>query len=83
VHCETKISSDNEFGFNPQLGFGFISGDYGFYIATFSDNVMGANCRNMLGEDLGPLNVKELDQLERQLESTLKQIRSIKVTQAP
>ncbi|KAK9683106.1 hypothetical protein RND81_10G117000 [Saponaria officinalis] len=34
--------------------------------------------RNLLGEDLGPLNVKELDQLERQLESSLKQIRCIK-----
>ncbi|KMT18681.1 hypothetical protein BVRB_2g028090 isoform B [Beta vulgaris subsp. vulgaris] len=34
--------------------------------------------RNLLGEDLGPLNVKELDQLERQLESSLKQIRSTK-----
>ncbi|GAB2210757.1 hypothetical protein Droror1_Dr00016041 [Drosera rotundifolia] len=34
--------------------------------------------RNLLGEELGPLNVKELDQLERQLEGSLKQIRSIK-----
>ncbi|XP_021737021.1 developmental protein SEPALLATA 1-like [Chenopodium quinoa] len=34
--------------------------------------------RNLLGEDLGPLNVKELDQLERQLETSLKQIRSTK-----
>ncbi|KAJ7971117.1 MADS-box transcription factor [Quillaja saponaria] len=32
--------------------------------------------RNLLGEDLGPLNTKELEQLERQLESTLKQVRS-------
>ncbi|KAJ8436024.1 hypothetical protein Cgig2_007682 [Carnegiea gigantea] len=32
--------------------------------------------RNLLGEDLGPLSVKELDQLERQLESSLKLIRS-------
>ena len=35
--------------------------------------------RNLLGEDLGPLSVKELDQLERQLESSLKLIRSTKV----
>ncbi|KAH9739665.1 Developmental protein SEPALLATA 1 [Citrus sinensis] len=28
--------------------------------------------RNLLGEDLGPLNSKELEQLERQLESSLK-----------
>ncbi|GMH30624.1 hypothetical protein Nepgr_032467 [Nepenthes gracilis] len=34
--------------------------------------------RNLLGEELGPLNVKELDQLEHQLEASLKQIRSTK-----
>nr|ACB69510.1 SEPALLATA3-like MADS-box protein [Crocus sativus] len=32
--------------------------------------------RNLLGEDLGPLSSKELEQLERQLDSSLKQIRS-------
>ncbi|KAJ8773174.1 hypothetical protein K2173_028351 [Erythroxylum novogranatense] len=34
--------------------------------------------RNLLGEDLGPLNSKELEQLENQLEASLKQIRSTK-----
>ncbi|KAF4375962.1 hypothetical protein G4B88_029326 [Cannabis sativa] len=34
--------------------------------------------RNLLGEDLGPLNTKELEQIERQLESSLKQVRSTK-----
>ncbi|XP_022998764.1 developmental protein SEPALLATA 1-like [Cucurbita maxima] len=34
--------------------------------------------RNLLGEELGPLNSKELEQLERQLESSLKQVRSTK-----
>ncbi|GAY46291.1 hypothetical protein CUMW_095920 [Citrus unshiu] len=34
--------------------------------------------RNLLGEDLGPLNSKELEQLERQLESSLKHVRSTK-----
>ncbi|XP_020202290.1 developmental protein SEPALLATA 1 isoform X2 [Cajanus cajan] len=34
--------------------------------------------RNLLGEDLGPLNSKELEQLERQLDSSLKQVRSTK-----
>ncbi|KAM7267261.1 hypothetical protein ACFE04_009427 [Oxalis oulophora] len=34
--------------------------------------------RNLLGEDLGPLNSKDLEQLERQLESTLKHVRSTK-----
>ncbi|CAL5421100.1 unnamed protein product [Camellia sinensis] len=32
--------------------------------------------RNLLGEDLGPLNSKELETLERQLDMSLKQIRS-------
>nr|ASP44960.1 SEPALLATA-like MADS box protein GRCD8 [Gerbera hybrid cultivar] len=32
--------------------------------------------RNLLGEDLGPLNCKELESLERQLDTSLKQIRS-------
>ncbi|KAF2313699.1 hypothetical protein P3X46_029640 [Hevea brasiliensis] len=32
--------------------------------------------RNLLGEDLGPLNTKELEQIERHLESSLKQVRS-------
>ncbi|KAJ3680285.1 hypothetical protein LUZ60_016563 [Juncus effusus] len=34
--------------------------------------------RNLLGEDLGPLSVKELQQLERQLESALTQARQRK-----
>ncbi|XP_050226718.1 agamous-like MADS-box protein MADS2 [Mercurialis annua] len=34
--------------------------------------------RNLLGEELGPLNTKELEQLERQLESSLKLVRSTK-----
>ncbi|KAG1362399.1 AGL6-like MADS-box transcription factor [Cocos nucifera] len=34
---------------------------------------------HLLGEDLGPLSVKELQQLERQLESSLSQARQRKV----
>ncbi|KAM0039943.1 putative transcription factor MADS-MIKC family [Helianthus debilis subsp. tardiflorus] len=34
--------------------------------------------RQLFGEDLNPLNLKELEQLERQLDSTLRQIRSIR-----
>ncbi|CAN8291229.1 unnamed protein product [Cochlearia groenlandica] len=34
--------------------------------------------RNLLGEDLGPLSTKELESLERQLDSSLKQIRSLR-----
>ncbi|KAL0535628.1 hypothetical protein IC582_029968 [Cucumis melo] len=34
--------------------------------------------RNLLGEDLGPLNAQELEQLEHQLETSLERIRSTK-----
>ncbi|KAL8211012.1 hypothetical protein R6Q57_005449 [Mikania cordata] len=34
--------------------------------------------RQIFGEDLDPLSIKELEQLERQLDSTLRQIRSIR-----
>ncbi|XP_071926826.1 agamous-like MADS-box protein AGL9 homolog isoform X2 [Coffea arabica] len=37
--------------------------------------------RNLLGEDLGPLNSKELESLERQLDMSLKQIRSTRETE--
>ncbi|XP_050376017.1 agamous-like MADS-box protein MADS2 [Argentina anserina] len=41
-------------------------------------DVLQRSQRNLLGEDLGPLNTKELEQLEHQLESSLKHIRSTK-----
>ncbi|KAJ0653800.1 putative transcription factor MADS-MIKC family [Helianthus annuus] len=37
-----------------------------------------AKYEQLFGEDLNPLNLKELEQLERQLDSTLRQIRSIR-----
>ncbi|OVA11003.1 Transcription factor [Macleaya cordata] len=40
--------------------------------------VLQQNHRNLLGQDLEPLSVKELDQLENQLEVSLKQVRSTK-----
>ncbi|KAK9926154.1 hypothetical protein M0R45_023399 [Rubus argutus] len=40
--------------------------------------VLQQSQRNLLGEDLGPLNTKELEQLEHQLEASLKHIRSTK-----
>lgn len=36
-------------------------------------------CRHLLGEDLGPLSVKELHNLEKQLEGALTQARQRKV----
>ncbi|KAL5751426.1 hypothetical protein ACOSP7_026029 [Xanthoceras sorbifolium] len=41
-------------------------------------DVLQQSQRNLLGEDLGPLNTKELEQLEHQLETSLKHIRSTK-----
>ncbi|KAG1368670.1 putative MADS-box protein CMB1 [Cocos nucifera] len=38
-----------------------------------------SSSRNLLGEDLDPLSTNELEQLENQLEKSLKQIRSTKV----
>ncbi|KAM7479808.1 hypothetical protein LguiA_028021 [Lonicera macranthoides] len=40
--------------------------------------VLARTQRNLLGEDLGPLNTKELEQLEYKLEFSLKQLRSTK-----
>ncbi|XP_042498358.1 agamous-like MADS-box protein MADS2 isoform X2 [Macadamia integrifolia] len=40
--------------------------------------VLQRSQRNLLGEDLGPLNSKELEQLEHQLDMSLKLIRSTK-----
>ncbi|TQD72382.1 hypothetical protein C1H46_042073 [Malus baccata] len=40
--------------------------------------VLQQSQRNLLGEDLSPLNTKELEHLEHQLETSLKQIRSRK-----
>ncbi|PON32793.1 Transcription factor, partial [Parasponia andersonii] len=40
--------------------------------------VLQRSQRNLLGEDLGPLNSKELEQLENQLETSLRHIRSTK-----
>nr|AOC50674.1 SEPALLATA [Bocconia frutescens] len=40
--------------------------------------VLQQSQRNLLGEELGSLSTKELEQLEQQLESSLRQIRSIK-----
>ncbi|KAE8736326.1 Agamous-like MADS-box protein AGL9-like protein [Hibiscus syriacus] len=37
-----------------------------------------SSSRNLLGEDLGPLSSKELESLEKQLESSLKLVRSMR-----
>nr|AGT21645.1 PFRIN [Physalis pubescens] len=43
--------------------------------------VLQESQRHMLGEDLGELSTKDLEQLERQLDSSLRQIRSTKTKQ--
>jgi hypothetical protein len=43
------------------------------------DSALIHHCRNILGEDLGPLSMKELEQLENQIEISLKHIRTRKV----
>jgi len=51
---------------------------YCWYRVT--NNVLNCDLdRNLMGEDLGPLSSKELESLERQLDSSLKQIRSTRV----
>nr|GEY08507.1 MADS-box protein CMB1-like isoform X1 [Tanacetum cinerariifolium] len=40
--------------------------------------IVAAYQRQVCGEDLEQLSIKELEQLERQLDSTLKQIRSMR-----
>nr|XP_023888920.1 developmental protein SEPALLATA 1-like [Quercus suber] len=47
-------------------------------VATDSETQVSPwSFRNLLGEDLGPLNTNDLERLERQLDSSLKQIRPI------
>ncbi|KAG6524608.1 hypothetical protein ZIOFF_014542 [Zingiber officinale] len=41
-----------------------------------------SNSKNLLGEDLGPLTIKELEQLERQLDVSLRQIRSTRLDES-
>nr|WAO97431.1 MADS-box transcription factor 28 [Lonicera japonica] len=41
-------------------------------------DVLQQSQRNLLGDDLGQLSTKELEQLERQLDNSLKQVRSTK-----
>ena len=46
---------------------------------AMEDDVTSLFCRNFMGEDLDSLSLKELQNLEHQLESALKHIRSRKV----
>ncbi|KAK6921028.1 Transcription factor, MADS-box [Dillenia turbinata] len=56
-----------------------IQGNYQEYLKLKGRiEVLQRSQRNLLGEDLGALTAKELEQLERQLELSLKQIRSKK-----
>lgn len=50
-----------------------------FAICNYTHTQYCLSQRHMLGEDLGPLNIKELQQLEEQLEYSLSQARQRKV----
>ena len=52
---------------------------YIIWIAVFLILVLILIRRNILGEDLGPVSMKELDQIENQIDASLKHIRSKKV----
>lgn len=52
---------------------------YGNFLVVVRTNLHGNFNRNLLGEELGPLSSKELESLERQLDASLKQIRSTRV----
>lgn len=51
----------------------------GNFLVVVRTNLHGNFNRNLLGEELGPLSSKELESLERQLDASLKQIRSTRV----
>nr|CAB3488022.1 unnamed protein product [Digitaria exilis] len=61
--CYNAQGSNTDFGGEPQCKYA--------HIAVFVS-------RHMLGEDLGPLSIKELQQLEKQLEYALSQARQRK-----
>lgn len=46
----------------------------------FGNYVLWAYGRHLLGEDLGPLNIDEIEHLEHQLDTSLKHIRSTRVS---
>lgn len=45
----------------------------------YENNNTYSSCRNILGEELEQLDINELEQIERQVDSSLKTIRSNKV----
>ncbi|XP_055810626.1 agamous-like MADS-box protein AGL9 homolog isoform X1 [Solanum dulcamara] len=64
---ETNISTREALEISSQQEYLKLKGRY---------EALQRSQRNLLGEDLGPLNSKELESLERQLDMSLKQIRS-------
>ncbi|KAF3680699.1 Agamous-like MADS-box protein AGL9 -like protein, partial [Capsicum annuum] len=64
---ETNISTREALEISSQQEYLKLKGRY---------EALQRSQRNLLGEDLGPLNGKDLESLERQLDMSLKQIRS-------
>lgn len=52
---------------------------FSFYIDIMIVNIYLAFCRQLLGEDIGDLGISDLERLERQLDNSVRQIRSRKV----
>ncbi|KAG0527136.1 hypothetical protein BDA96_06G206600 [Sorghum bicolor] len=67
--CHNAQDSNTSFGGEPQNWYQEMS--------RFKDKLesLQRSQRHMLGEDLGPLSIKELQQLEKQLEDSLSQAR--------
>ncbi|KVI09061.1 Transcription factor, K-box, partial [Cynara cardunculus var. scolymus] len=70
VLCDAEYQRQVSYGFYKRIT----------YIERYSNEAYMIRIyhRQIFGEDLGPLSLKELEQLERQLDSTLRQIRSIR-----
>ncbi|XP_004976584.1 MADS-box transcription factor 17 isoform X1 [Setaria italica] len=71
--CYNAQGSNSEFGGEPQGWYQEMS-----RLKAKLDSLQRSQ-RHMLGEDLGPLSIKELQQLEKQLEYALSQARQRKV----
>ncbi|PVH35752.1 hypothetical protein PAHAL_7G264500 [Panicum hallii] len=71
--CYNAQGSNNDFGGEPQSWYQEMS-----RLKAKLESLQRSQ-RHMLGEDLGPLSIKELQQLEKQLEYALSQARQRKV----
>ncbi|KAL3640360.1 hypothetical protein CASFOL_015328 [Castilleja foliolosa] len=88
LHCDsfkallpmsTRVKCFSDAGYFINTGFGSfeeLSSQQEYLKLKARFEALQRTQRNLLGEDLGPLNSKELESVERQLDMSLKQIRS-------